>query len=448
MNGEGVVPFMRGISLADYKPVKISLSSDFKLNKMRHYISNIISCTLLGLLVLTSSSCSMMTEDLDDCPTGLYVRFVYDYNTMRADMFKDHVGYVQLNVFDENGQFVTQRTVCNSGSDAPIARYGYTMHFSTSEVPAGHSYRLQAVAMQRDWDEALSTEGAKYRRNASSTENYESLTITLDHNNEPIAGTSQHAVSNAAPLDTLWHTLKVTPHAPADGIAVPDIDPTGKPYSIFPAEDQMVRVEEEHATYATVSLIRDTKHLNLTLQQIDNATDVFANDYEVEIIDNNAALAYDNAVLTDDSVRYTPYACWTSRLLEDNTMEIEEVYTGNPGQYHAPTRADDDDTPKVLQRMAHFNIMFNRLMINGEKKEDNALLVIHNKHTGELVAEINLPYMLSLGRMAYEIRNYGQQEYLDREHDYRIDLLLKGDEWVAVEIHVLSWSKRFQSLEF
>ena len=53
-----------------------------------------------GVLLLTAAivlnSCSMMTEDLSDCPTGLYVNFVYDYNIQRADMFKDHVGGLTL----------------------------------------------------------------------------------------------------------------------------------------------------------------------------------------------------------------------------------------------------------------------------------------------------------------------------------------------------------------
>ena len=44
------------------------------------------------MVVAALSSCDMMTEDLSDCPTGLYVNFVYDYNIQRADMFKDHDG--------------------------------------------------------------------------------------------------------------------------------------------------------------------------------------------------------------------------------------------------------------------------------------------------------------------------------------------------------------------
>lgn len=412
---------------------------------MKRSLSSILSCTLLGFLSLASSSCSMMTEDLDDCPTGLYVRFIYDYNTQRADMFKDHVGHLQLYIFDENGRLAAQRSVSNTPDDAPLSRYGYTMHFTEQELPAGHSYRLQAVAMQRDWDEALTTDGAKYRHSASPTEHSESMTISLDHHNEMIEGTEQFPVSNAAPLDTLWHTLKVIPHSPIDTGIIPDMDRTSKPYSIYPQEDQLVRVEKEHATYATVSLIRDTKHLNLTLRHVDTPETVFASDYEVKIVDNNAHLAHDNTVLTHDSVRYTPYASWTSRLLDDNTVEIEDVHIGTPGQYHAATR--DDDGRTVLQRTAHYNMMFNRLIHNEAENDDNAILEIHNKQTGNLVARINLPYILSQGRQAFEIQNYGHQEYLDREHDYNLDFFLKGDEWIAVEIHVLSWSKRIQNIE-
>ena len=414
---------------------------------MRLSLSNIVSYALVGLAALTTASCSMMREDLDDCPTGLYVRFIYDYNTMRADMFKDHVGHLQLYVFDENGRLAAQRSVSNTLTDSPLARYGFEIHFNNQELPAGHSYRLQAVAMQRDWDEALATVGAKYRHSASPTEHSESLTVSLDHHTEPIAGTAQYPVSNIAPLDTLWHTLKVITHDPIDGRSVPDMDRTSKPYTIYPLENQMVRVEKDHATYATVSLIRDTKHLNLTLRHVDSPETVNADDYEVKIIDNNAHVAHDNNVLTHDSVRYTPYASWTSRMLEDNTVEIETIHTGNPGQYNAPTR-DGEDEPKVIQRTAHYNMMFNRLMHNADDNEDNARLEIHNKKTGDLVARVNLPYILSQGRMAYEIQNYGHQEYLDREHDYHLDFFLKGGEWIAIEIHVLSWSKRIQNINF
>lgn len=398
---------------------------------------------MLAAATFATASCSMMHDDRDDCPAGLYVRFVYDYNTLRADLFKDHVGHIQLYVFDESGRLVADRSISNTENDSPLSRYGYTIHFTPAELPAGHRYRLQAVAMQRDWNEAAALSGARYRHAVSPHEHSESLTVALDHDKTPIPGTAQFAVDPSAPLDTLWHTLKVIQHAPQDGIAVPDIDRTTPPYSIYPLEDQTVEVKADHATYATVSLIRDTKHLNLTLRHVDTPETVFADDYEVKIIDNNAILSHDNSVITTDSVRYTPYASWTSRLLDDNTMEIEQIHSGNPGQYRSR-----EDERATVQRTAHYNLMFNRLILNPDDNKDNAMLEIHNKKNGKLVARVNLPYILSQGRQAYELRNYGQQEYLDREHDYRLDFFLKGDEWLMIELHILSWSKRIENLEF
>ena len=55
--------------------------------------------TFIALTALTTlASCSMMSDDLEDCPQGLSVEFVYDYNVERANMFNDHVGSVTLYV--------------------------------------------------------------------------------------------------------------------------------------------------------------------------------------------------------------------------------------------------------------------------------------------------------------------------------------------------------------
>lgn len=391
-------------------------------------------------------ACSMMEEDRSDCPAGLYVRFVYDYNTQRADMFKDHVGYVNVFVYDENGKKVAEKSVANTAATAPLALYGYTMHFTPEELssvssssPAGsstpHRYRLQAVAMQKDWNTALQTAGAKYRRTDAIDD--QSLVITLDHASAPVAGASAngpHAVSNAAPLDTLWHTLKVMSHAPVSGFEVPSIPRTTKPYSVHPTEEQMVSIEEGKATYATVSLIRDTKHLNITLRQLDNPEDIYADDYEVTIVDDNATLASDNSIATGDSLLYTPYAQWTT-YTDDAGTHLE-------GDVRPATRAID------IHRTAHYNIMFNRLMYD-EDSRNCAKLCIRNRKTSETVALINLPSILAEGRTAYELQNYGPQEYLDREYDYELDFFLKGSEWqyIDIRIHVLSWTKRKQNVK-
>lgn len=394
------------------------------MNRFLRILSVLSALAAMGAL----SSCTMIEDDMKDCPAGLYVRFVYDYNTMRADMFKDHVGHVQLHVYDESGNRVATRSVSNSDSDAPLSRYGYAVHFMPGELPAGR-YRLQAVAMQRDWNEALEDDGAKYR--CSDITHSESLTISLDHSSVPDAATGHHPVEHQnVPLDTLWHTLKVSAYEPCDGKAVPDMHVTKAPYSIYPIEDQYVTVVDDRATYATVSLIRDTKHLNITLRQIDFPDGMDHRDYDVMITDDNAAVAHDNSVVTGTPLLYTPYASWTTTFSQEGITR------------------DSRETAEI-QRTAHYNVMFNRMMIDTSDVDKGATLKIINRRSQKTVAVINLPYILAQGRTAYEYI-YPPQEYLDREHDYHLDFLLKGDSWAYCDIviNVLSWSKRVQNHEF
>ena len=375
---------------------------------------------LLLLAAMALNSCDMMTEDLSDCPTGLYVNFVYDYNIQRADMFKDHVGGLTLYVFDESDRLVAERTV--SGSE--LTGYGYNIHFSEQELAPDHLYRLRAVAMQKDWNEALSQSGAKYRKTDLQKGDYRSdLVITLDH---------QHAVPydlvpNTAPLDTLWHTLTTLE---AKGAALPaatryHLASNGQPSTNGVEEIMVLRGEP---TYATVSLIRDTNHLNLSLREIDNPENVYDEDYEVFIVDANTTVdCFNKVVAPSDSVVYRPYAQWTT------------YFEGTEGI--------------AAERSAHYDLMFNRLIYNGERVNDNALLCIRKVATGEVIAMLNLPYILCQGRMAYEIYSYQPQEYLDREYDYRLELFLKNGRWaqgsfISVCIDVLSWAKRIQYVEF
>lgn len=420
--------------------------------------SKILTTAAIPALLLATTSCADMHDDLEECPYGLYVRFAYDYNTIRANLFHDHVGHVRLYVYDENGNKVAQRDLSDSDTDNPLSDHGFVLYFPNEELPAGHSYRLQAVAMQKNWDDALATDGAKYRRNDPSAP--QDLSVSLDHAIPGnVLGCKHHVVSASAPLDTLWHTLKVTATPPLETREDPGTVPTLPPYSIYPIESQMVKVDKERYTYATVSLIRDTKHLNITLRQSDEPAAVNDEDYEVTIIDDNTLLDGNNEIVPARTVHYSPYHAWTTRFNTDGSVEIESTSpsptpsascTPQPAQSSAATAAatkstrDADDEP--LQRTAHYNIMFNRIMMP-DNNSDGARLLITNRATGASIAEISLPKILAEGRMAYEIYNYGAQEYLDREHDYHLDFILQGEKWIALNINVLSWSKRIENVE-
>lgn len=421
---------------------------------MRLSFSNIITSSVLLLSGMGIASCSMMEEDLSDCPTGLFVRFIYDYNTQRADMFKDHVGHVEVLVFDESKKLVASRTISNTKEHAPLAEYGYTLHFSPEEVPGGHNYRIQVIGMQRNFEEAQAASGAKYRYAGDHRAHAEALSVTLDHSENTIDGTDHYAVSDIAPLDTLWHTLKVIATQPTDGDFVPPMPITRLPYAIYGDDglketggEYNVRVENNKATYATVSLIRDTKHLGIGLHQTDPAykKGMQGDRFEVKVVDKNCTVAHDNEVIKDHTIRYTPYAAWTMMMDADGNTGVETIHKGNLtyAGANAP-RAEETDEDNVVERVPYYNIMFNRMMLNGSDNSDNGQLEITDKETGKTVAKVNLPHYLSLGRDAYALQNYTHQEYLDREYNYNLDFFLSGSKWIAVEVRVLSWTKRIQ----
>lgn len=367
---------------------------------------------------LALSSCDWMTEDLSDCPTGLYVNFVYDYNIQRADMFKDHVGGLTLYVYDEWDRLVTQRMV--SGSE--LSRYGFNIHFTEEELTPNHYYRLQAVALQKDWQTALSTPGSKYRKTEMEAgSDLRDFMVKLDcFDTDPKS--QYREVSAEAPLDTMWHTLTTL-------IAEKEFLPAATKYhlnsngSVSSNGVETVDLVKGVPTYATVSLIRNTNHLNLSLREIDEPEKVNHEKYDVTILDDNADVDFENNVTShSDSVVYRPYAQWTTVVESDGR-----------------TTADYS---------AHYDLMFNRLRYNTTARK-NAVLCIRKRPSGEVVALFNLPYILCQGRMAYEINNYEPQEYLDREYDYRLELWLKNERWdegayLLICVHDLPWVLRMQ----
>lgn len=199
--------------------------------------------------------------------------------------------------------------------------------------------------------------------------------------------------SQALPLDTLWQGLS----------------------------NETVEVKDLQITHHTISLIRDTKQLTISLHQLDEPADIHAEDFSYQITDANGYINYDNTLLPDEELTYTPYKTWTTEFT----------------------------TPEgtVQERTAHAALMFSRLVLHPVTENDkNAILSIWNKKTGEEVVRINLADFLAQGRGAFEAMNYSAQEFLDREYDYKLDFFLKGDKWqyVKLGISILDWSKRIQ----
>lgn len=331
----------------------------------------------------------LMHDDMEPCPQGIDLCFKYDYNVQRADMFNDHVGGLTVYVFDENGRFVMQQEENNTAAAAPLKDHSYTMHLSLQPG----KYQFIALANQKSYQETLATNGAKFRRTELSVgDDMQTLQVKLDRN-------ADNTIDATAPLDTLWHGMST----------------------------HLTQVVTNKATRDTLSLMRDTKDLVISLHNIaDNErANISADDFEFRIIDRNGWLNYDNSLHEDAEITYTPFDTWTTEF--------------------------KDEQGNVTERIAHAELTFSRLMYyaNAADNAKNAMLYVINKKTGETVVQINLPYYLAQAREAFARYNYSEQEFLDREYQYKLDFFLQDGTWkeASLSISVLSWAKRIFNYE-
>ena len=361
---------------------------------MKHLTKILMAWLLWPLLsAAVLSSCSMMHEDRDDCPTGLYLSFRYNYNLERADMFGDHVGAVDVYVFDADGHYVTTLADANRGPLRPLAAPGYAMHANL----APGKYKFIVLAGQDDYDAQLARGRDHFMRSELAPgDPMQALSVRLQTvgNGEALLRVDNHGL----PLDTLWHGMETTP----------------------------VEVFAGRPTYHTIPLVRDTKKINVTLRELDDPSKMDVANYDMTITDRNRRLMWNNAVDETQAVAYTPHAVW-------NTDD------------RAPAFDPDGNQLDGVGHIAHADFMTSRIMYH-EDPADDGVLSVTNKLTGVEVIRVNLPDLLCRLRTSEDVYRYSPQEFLDRGYDYQLDFYLKGDRlaYVNISISVLGWSQRVQ----
>ena len=303
-------------------------------------------------------------------------------------MFSEHVGAVYVYLFDRNNKFLSLHTETNP---EVLGKRGYEMVLNDLEPDR---YRLVTIAFQRSCEEMYGRAGAKFRiPDMQAGDPIEKLEVTLDRKKNTDDGRS-YVVHENAPLDTLW--MNRTKNTVETGF--------------------------QETTRTLVDLMRHTKQLTITLRQVNDPANIDCNDFSIGLTDDNGCVRHDCSIKADDELlTYTPHTMWTSEYSDDNHNE--------------------------MQRAAHADMSLARL-IYSEEWSQNALLTIFNKETGVEVARANLPEILVSGRNTAE-QSYSEQEYLDREHAYKLDFFLVGDTWqyINVTVGVLSWQVRNQNAD-
>lgn len=378
----------------------------------------------VALIAAVMASCSLMKDDRSECPMGLYVSFVYNYNIDRADMFRDQVGAVTVYVFDEQDRLVRTEELKRPAAGQPIRTLytqddiRYQMHIQLSPG----RYRLLALAQQSPYGDLLNQSGAKFRRDFVTPSTYTDLSVTLDR--QDTTGSNYKLVPNhGTPLDTLWHgSLKQ--------YAVPDTAlTTGRQI----LSDDFIEVKEDRPTFATVGLIRDSKDVHVSLRSTheDVRSTLSNTDFEITITDQNGHIAWDNSVTDTDTLLYIPYAQWTTRA----------TAVGSPVKRKAEG--------VIAEQAAHYDFSLSRLIYSADATK-NAIMRIRHIPSDHVVGEFNLTHLLSQGRTHPELTRYSEQEFLDRESRYNLEMILIGTgaeqriAYVELSISILGWAKRIQ----
>lgn len=374
---------------------------------MKQTIRKWISALSLAVMALAAvTSCSMMHQDLSDCPVGLYLTLKYDYNLQRANMFSDHVGEVTVYVYDEQGNFVTKQTETNTEGYAPLKSPVYSMHM---KLPEG-KYKFIVLAGQKSNESMMAAPGAKFVRNEPQPgDPMENLWVELGHT--PLEGEQEglfEVKNEGLPLDTIWHGMLTEP----------------------------VEVFEASPTYDTISLVRNTKHINITIREMADPTKMDIADYELKITDSNAKLRWDNTVDETDRLVYKPYRTWNT---DDKEPAVD--MNGDPLEGVGHTGHADFMTSRIIWRSD---------TRNGREESKAILSVTYNDKANGKKEVIKVDLADMLARLATSAETmYSPQEFLDRGYDYRMSFYLLNGEWryTLLSIDVLGWTVRIDNVE-
>lgn len=205
------------------------------------------------------SSCSgVIYDDLDPCPEGLRLRFIYDYNMEFANAFPSQVHCLTLLVYDEQGRYVETRTVTDPQL---LSDENWRMDV---DLPEG-KYRLLAYGGM-----ACDQASFHFMNGPSEADPMQSLQVAM---NDDIL---------QRPTGTQLHHL------------------------FYGALD--VEVKESAIAYQeyTLPMMKDTNNIRILLQNV-NGTPVDDRDYTFEITDDNTLLDWQNLPVANGTFTYLPW---------------------------------------------------------------------------------------------------------------------------------------------
>lgn len=209
------------------------------------------------LMAAGAISCNTIYDDQSDCPRGVSLRFVYDYNMEYVNSFHKKVHCVNVYVFDENGKYVDN-------------------WMETGDVLKDENWRMQKEIGEGKYTllaygglccEESSFKASQLQSRANAQSEISGVVVSLLH---------RDWIS-----DQYLHPLF---------------------YGIAELE-----VGKDDYVEKTIYLKKDTNNIRFALQQM-NGEAITADEFDVTIVDDNTVLDWQNEPMPAGLVTYKPWA--------------------------------------------------------------------------------------------------------------------------------------------
>ncbi|MCH5237528.1 MAG: FimB/Mfa2 family fimbrial subunit [Muribaculaceae bacterium] len=337
---------------------------NFTNKKRNAFIRTIVKSLLVGLIMIGAASCESIYDKEQNCDPVYRLRFVFDMNMDYADAFSSKVNSVSLYVFEASTGDL-KATYNESG--AVLKKEGYTMLLDLNPG------------------------------------DYEFIAWCGLEGNEGHFNVSQE-ISNLRDIG-----CSITKDRDSNGKAIVDKEL----YSLFHGRLKAELPDDREEHLYTMSLVKNTNNVNLSIQEISGKS-LDPSRFTVKLRANNGIMDYDNSVLDDEEIEYSPYRI-------------------KGGSAHVGTKGEEDNTHDlVLAEMSTARLI----------AKSNPSVEIYDNEKESTVYSIPLvKWALMLKSEQYSYM--GDQEYLDREDEFNIILYVNETpddaDYLAVSVLINSW---------
>ena len=222
------------------------------------------------LMLVSLSSCENIYDDLEACPHGVALRFVYNYNMAYANAFPEKVDCLTLYVYDEENNYVATQVVTDS---VLLQDEGWRMQL---ELPEG-SYRFVAYG-------GLACDKSSFSlvQEPGTASRYEELRALMEADCLTSDDSARHNLH-----DFYWGDLQL------------------KTADLFQE--------------GTVKMMKNTNTIRIVLQDVNSEQPVYGKDFTFSITDDNTLFGQDNDLIGNGKVTYTPWVQGNTFIGMNNT---------------------------------------------------------------------------------------------------------------------------------